>query len=181
MRRNRCSIALALVGLLGLVATEAALCQAGVEFSDPLASGGFGPRMITVDPGTFRMGCTSGFRCEFNTPVRDVAITHAYALSVFEVTLGEFRTFVERAGYRPDSDVLRANLRSRTGCWGFTLAQFRGLELNPGVRPRTWLQPGFPQSDNHPVVCITWNDASAYLLSARGLSEGISGEIARIK
>ncbi len=163
MRRSCVYSAAVLLGLLSFAVTDAALCQTGVEFSDPLASGGFGPRMITVDAGTFRMGCTSGFRCENNTPVRDVIIERAFAMSVFEVTLGDFRAFVERTRYRPESDSVRANLRNRTGCWGFTLAQFRGLERNPGVRPRTWLQPGFPQSDNHPVVCITWHDASEYV------------------
>ena len=22
-----------------------------------------------------------------------------------------------------------------------------------------WLNPGFAQTDNHPVVCVSWNDA----------------------
>src|SRR5207249_10648973 len=28
--------------------------------------------------------------------------------------------------------------------------------------PRTWRTPGFAQTDEHPVVCVTWSDAAAF-------------------
>ena len=37
----------------------------------------------------------------------------------------------------------------------------------PGPQP-SWKNTGFPQSDDHPVVCVTWNDAQDY---ARWLTE----------
>ncbi|MEP6634262.1 MAG: bifunctional serine/threonine-protein kinase/formylglycine-generating enzyme family protein, partial [Luteimonas sp.] len=30
------------------------------------------------------------------------------------------------------------------------------------VKPRTWQSPGFSQSGNQPVVCVSWSDADAY-------------------
>ena len=27
---------------------------------------------------------------------------------------------------------------------------------------RDWRNPGYPQQDNHPAVCISWDDAKAY-------------------
>ena len=60
--------------------------------------------MITIAPGQFSMGCVSGFRCRDNTPVREVNIERPFALSVYEVTRGEFRTFVERTGYITDAE-----------------------------------------------------------------------------
>jgi formylglycine-generating enzyme required for sulfatase activity len=30
------------------------------------------------------------------------------------------------------------------------------------VRPRTWREPGFDQSERHPVVCVSYDDARAY-------------------
>lgn len=30
------------------------------------------------------------------------------------------------------------------------------------VAPRSWKSPGFPQSGNQPVVCVSWQDADAY-------------------
>jgi formylglycine-generating enzyme required for sulfatase activity len=66
------------------------------------------------------------------------------------VTLGQFRRFVEEAGYRTEAE------RDGTGGWGY----------NPetgkceGRRPHyDWRDPGFPQTDDCPVVNVTWNDA----------------------
>ena len=146
--------------------------QAGVEFSDELASGGTGPLMITIAPGQFRMGCVSGFRCRDNTPVRAVNIERPFALSVYEITVGEFRTFVDRTGYTTDAEragtagdlAVSATLR-RQGCVGFSLADFRSMDRDRSVVPRvrTWRRPGFSQSDDHPVVCISWSDANEYV------------------
>ncbi|MFL6591231.1 MAG: formylglycine-generating enzyme family protein, partial [Luteimonas sp.] len=36
------------------------------------------------------------------------------------------------------------------------------------LAPRSWKSPGFEQSPQHPVVCVSWNDADAY---ARWLSQ----------
>jgi formylglycine-generating enzyme required for sulfatase activity len=30
-------------------------------------------------------------------------------------------------------------------------------------RDRSWREPGFPQDDRHPVVCVSWHDAMSYL------------------
>ena len=59
-------------------------------FADDLKSGGKGPLMVGIDPGTFRMGCGSGFRCGDNVPVQDVAITRPFGMSVYEVTGSNF-------------------------------------------------------------------------------------------
>jgi formylglycine-generating enzyme required for sulfatase activity len=39
-----------------------------------------------------------------------------------------------------------------------------------------WKKPGFPQTDEHPVVCLSWNDADAY---CRWLAKG-SGATVRL-
>ena len=154
--------------------------QHGTNFSDSLTSGGAGPLMVTIEPGHFRMGCVSGFRCKDNRPVHVVSIERPFSLSVHEITRGQFRTFVQRSGYRTDAERgnqregifggVRGSLggvgmpRHSRGCVGFSLAEAQATGYyNLPPRPQTWLQPGFPQSDDHPVVCITWSDASAYV------------------
>ena len=144
--------------------------QAGAEFSDELASGGTGPLMITIAPGHFSMGCVSGFRCRDNTPVREVNIERPFALSVYEVTRGEFRTFVERTGYITDAekagvagDLAVSAARRHQGCIGWSLADFRSGNPDTVARLRSWRRPGFSQSGDHPVVCIAWSDANEYV------------------
>ena len=133
-------------------------------FSDPLKSGGTGPLMIGVDGGRFRMGCVSGVACDNNEPVREVSIA-PFALSVFEITRGDFRQFVEKTGHVTDAErapkfpsrfevVTRGYVR---GC--FSLKQIWELPL----QDFTWEKTSFPQTDQHPVVCVSWADAQAYV------------------
>ena len=46
---------------------------------------------------------------------------------------------------------------------GFSLAEVLASDYNIFPAPQTWREPGFPQTNDHPVVCITWSDASAYI------------------
>lgn len=71
-----------------------------------------------------------------------------------EVTLGQFRQFVKATGYRTDAEK---NLGGEMGC--------RILEEDKWTwrTGQSWHDPGFPQSERHPVVCVSWNDAIAYL------------------
>ncbi len=137
------------------------------QFSDPLQSGGHGPQMVTIAPGEFQMGCASGILCAENQPVHAVRLIRPFALSVHEITKGQFRTFVERTGYRPDSERPGAmDIFKRLGCVGFVLSDFRAFyhdQPRLTARKLTWENPGHPQSEDHPVVCVTWSDAMAYI------------------
>lgn len=67
----------------------------------------------------------------------------AFALGVDEVTRGEYARFATATG--------RAAARCRESQRLF--ARSDGL---------AWGSPGFAQGDDHPVVCVSWNDAAAY-------------------
>ena len=94
------------------------------------------------------------------TPVHRVRIRRAFYLGQHEVTVGQFRRFVEASGYRPESEA------DGTGGYGYnpdydpaTTARGDAFE---GRNPRySWRNPGFAQDDSHPVVNVTWNDAQA--------------------
>ncbi len=123
----------------------------GQLFSDELGSGGQGPEMVVLPAGGFRMGCVSGRDCEDNEmPVHEVRIAQPFALSKYEVTRGEFGRFVARAGYRTTAE------RGR-GCYVWD-----GSEFTEKSSAR-WDNPGFDQLDTHPVVCVSWDDAVAYV------------------
>ena len=67
----------------------------GSTFSDPLRGGGEGPKMVVIPAGLFWMGCLSNDDdCEPNEkPVHDVSIPAPFALSVYEVTFGDYDRF----------------------------------------------------------------------------------------
>ena len=78
------------------------------DFSDLLASGEEGPVMVVVPAGTFQMGCVEGRGCfRDELPVREVALSHRFALSKHEITFADWDACVEAggcAGYLPDDE-----------------------------------------------------------------------------
>ncbi|MEM9059243.1 MAG: SUMF1/EgtB/PvdO family nonheme iron enzyme [Pseudomonadota bacterium] len=98
------------------------------------------PEMVAIPGGDFQMGGEGGERGDGR-----VAVSVAgFALSRTEVTRAAFARFVQDTGRRIDP-----------GCW-----YWWGVWLFDG--DRTWRDPGFAQTDDHPVVCNTYDDARAY-------------------
>ena len=102
------------------------------------------------------MGAVSGepvdeySRCEY--PAHKVTITKEFFLARHEVSVGQFRQFVESTGYATEAEYLKLGSNS--------------LNLQTGavqqLSETVWHDPGFPQTDDHPVVCVSWNDAHAF-------------------
>ena len=100
-------------------------------------------------------------------PVHRVRISRDFWMGAHEVTVGQFRQFVQASGYVPES------IADGTGAYGFnpnySAAQSERGDAFEGRLPRySWQDTGFPQSERHPVVNVTWNDAMAM---ARWLSQ----------
>jgi formylglycine-generating enzyme required for sulfatase activity len=110
--------------------------------------------MVALRPGSFRMGSPeSEPEHETNeSPLHEVTIARPFAIGRYEVTVGEFRAFVRDTG--------------RTLEPGCATNEADVIEFRP---ERSWLDPGYPQTELHPVTCVSWNDAVAYAewLSAR--------------
>jgi formylglycine-generating enzyme required for sulfatase activity len=85
-----------------------------------------------------------------------VTLRNAYALSRTEVTVGEFRRFVQASGYRTDAE---RNAGGSSGCHALRL----GDNKWDWRADLSWRDPGYPQGEGHPVVCVSWNDAEAYV------------------
>lgn len=93
-------------------------------------------------------------------PAHKVRITHPFYLGQYEVTVGEFRRFVEASGYQPESEA------DGTGGYGYNpdydpAKSARGDAFEGRNQKYSWRNPGFPQDEHHPVVNVTWNDAVA--------------------
>lgn len=105
------------------------------------------PALVVLPSGQFVMGAGDGEGGrEAELPRRPVAVG-AFAIGRHEVTWGEYRQFIEATGRKADG-VCRT--------WDPT----RGAWAN--VRGFSWDAPGYPQSDRHPAVCVSWEDAWAY-------------------
>jgi formylglycine-generating enzyme required for sulfatase activity len=76
-------------------------------------------------------------------PVREVFIPRPFGVGVTEVTVSQYRKFVEATQHE-----------SKAVCIG-------GPDDGPKL---TWENPGFEQGDDHPVVCVSYADAKAYVL-----------------
>jgi formylglycine-generating enzyme required for sulfatase activity len=109
------------------------------------------PKMVSLPAGSFRMGSPANEigRHADESPLVQVDLP-AFALALTEVTRFDWALFERQSGYRAASACLT---------WdgdGYVQAAHLG-----------WRNPGFSQSDEHPAVCVSWQDAQAY---ARWLS-----------
>ncbi|MCZ6617608.1 MAG: SUMF1/EgtB/PvdO family nonheme iron enzyme, partial [Gammaproteobacteria bacterium] len=105
-------------------------------------------QFVPVSGGSFMMGSPGDEpgRADDEGPVHPVTVA-AFAMAVTEVTREEFARFVADTGYVTDAE------KSDGGCGGI------------GAREderRDWREPGFVQTDDHPVVCVSRNDAVRY-------------------
>jgi formylglycine-generating enzyme required for sulfatase activity len=72
----------------------------------------------------------------------------AFAAGRFEVTRAQYAAFTRETG------------RAAIGGNCYTVNSARGWEQQQGA---TWQSPGFNQTGDHPVVCVSWEDAQAYV------------------
>jgi len=126
------------------------------------------PEMVVIPAGSFTMGssasektwaATHGWDTEqhkiplrsFALAVADEAPQHkvslrSFALGKYDVTRREYAAFVSETGYRSDG-----------GC------SDNGGPNSPKRAGASWKNPGFKQTDNDPVICVSWDDAEAYV------------------
>lgn len=126
-------------------------------------------RLVTLDGGSFRMGCADPpYPGDGEGPVREVRLA-PFALAPTPVTNAAFACFAAATGHRTDAE--------RYG-WSFVFAGLlppgtpptRGVASAPwwrAVEGADWAHPEGPATDvrerpDHPVVHVSWHDAQAY-------------------
>ena len=105
------------------------------------------PEMVVIPAGQFLMGSPPGEaeRQDNEGPQHKVTIAHRFALGRYAVTVGQYRQFVEATGHRHEGGVY---------VW-------TGSEWKKDAS-KSWQDPGFAQTEQHPVVGVNWHDAVAY-------------------
>jgi formylglycine-generating enzyme required for sulfatase activity len=107
-----------------------------------------------IPAGTFQMGSReneAGHQSD-EGPEHTVRISRDFRMSIHEVTRGQFAAFVRDTGYRTEAET------GGKASFGFDEAT-GDFDSDPKYN---WRNPGFAQTDDHPVVLVSWNDAKAF-------------------
>jgi formylglycine-generating enzyme required for sulfatase activity len=119
--------------------------------ADKKIKNSLGMEFVYIEPGTFIMGSPD------SEPGRDndegqhkVTLTRGYYLQTTEVTVGQWREFARKSGYRTEAE---------TGGGAFVWTGDK-WEKKKGIY---WDHPALPQDDSHPVNCVSWNDAQEFI------------------
>jgi formylglycine-generating enzyme required for sulfatase activity len=131
---------------------------AGRTFADELRGlRASGPDMIVLPTGRFSMG-ESGRQfarilgaARNEAPAHEVVISQSFSLSKTEISVAQFKTFVDASGYQTDAE--------RSGY--ATVLTGEGVQR---VQGRNWRQDylGRPADADSPVIHVSWDDAQAY-------------------
>jgi len=128
----------------------------GQVFTDALEGGARGPQLVVLPHGGFMMGALPGDPdAEDNEkPRHAVRFERGFAMGVREVSVGEFRRFVDATGYQ-----------SRAVRRGFSLAydERTGNFLRRSNVDWRSDYVGRPAGDTMPVVHVSAKDAQAYV------------------
>lgn len=131
-----------------------------------------GLKLQPIPAGHFAMGtsyrsgfgsafnCCAGWNVDEERPEHLVILSKPFYLAETEVTVGQFKQFVAATGYRTTAE------QSGKGIMGFQPQPPTNAPwLKPAFEQRAefnWKNPGFPQTDQHPVVGVSWRDAVAF-------------------
>lgn len=121
-------------------------------------------KMVYIPSGDYTMGSShdeveklinkygNQFREYLNRekPQHKVTIKKDFYICLNEVTVGQFKQFVAETDYLTEAE-------KGEGSFAWTGSKW---EMNNKIN---WRNPGFVQKESHPVVCVSWNDAKAYI------------------
>ena len=108
------------------------------------------PAVVSIPAGSFVMGSSEdevGHEKD-EAPQRKVSL-RGFAIGQTEVTVAEYRRFIEETGHNFGGRHARC-FTYETTVW-------------EEIKGRSWKKPGYRQTDDHPVVCVSPEDVYAYI------------------
>lgn len=111
-------------------------------------------RMVEIPAGQFLMGraIEETFILPQEMPRRTVTFSAPFRISACEITVGQYREFVEATQYRTEAE------RSGQGGWLSSRSSSYGRQ-DPAF---IWSAPGYAVQDDMPVTMVSWDDAVAF-------------------
>lgn len=110
-------------------------------------------KLVRIEPGEFQMGSPAAEEGRSDDePQHRVRITRPFYLGQCEVTVGQFRRFVAATGY------LTTLERDHKPGFGYLASQ----GIIESTRDFSWRKTGWDQTDDHPVVNVSWEDAATF-------------------
>ena len=139
--------------LANVKANDLAKAKPGTVFRDCADC----PEMVVIPAGSFTMGSPGSekaWAAEHGASPQSVSdeapqhrvVLRSFALGKYDVTRAEYAVFVRETGYPPGDGCGKDSFK-----W----------DKQPNL---TWQNPGFSQTDRDPAVCVSWQDARAYIL-----------------
>jgi formylglycine-generating enzyme required for sulfatase activity len=137
------------------MAAHYGLFRPGQVFTDALSDGGRGPRMVVVPHGAFRMGAPEeeADSSDEERPAHNIRFDRGIAISRTEITVGEFRRFVNATRHRARS--------TRRG-YSTIYDERSGNFVRAGNVDWQADYVGKPAADNMPVLHVSAGDAARY-------------------
>lgn len=113
------------------------------------------PAMVAVPAGEFVMGKLA----QESSAVEDTVTIQPFELSKYEITRKQYSAYIEDTGQEEELDCMTDAVVS------FMADEILKGNFEPDVShlATSWQQPGFEQEQDHPVVCVSWDDAEAYV------------------
>jgi len=121
----------------------------GEKIQDILFRDVRGPELVVMPSGNFKMGDLTGNGMANERPATTESIARPYGITDTEITVTDFRKFVNDTAYVTEAE-------KNGSC---AVLQNGMPKFNDSLN---WRNPGFSQSETSPVVCVSLNDAQAY-------------------
>jgi formylglycine-generating enzyme required for sulfatase activity len=122
----------------------------GERIQDILAGDIPGPDLVVIPAGSFRMGDITGVGLDNERPVKTQDFKQSFGISETEISVKAFGSFVNSTSYVTEAE-------KQKGCAAYEDGQAVWKD------ERNWRSPGFVQTENSPVVCVSMHDAKAYV------------------
>ena len=165
-------VSLAAVVTLGIVGLALAQEQKKADGDLKQITNSIGMKLTLIPAGEFMMGSGESalqtatfFKNNYGMdllgqedfmnehPQHRVRITKPFYMGTYHITRDQFRRFVSESGYKTDAEN-----GFEPGAKGWYPAKHK-MMLN---KDYSWRNAGFEQTDEHPVVNVSWNDAVAF-------------------